>query len=402
MKPFQKVIAALLAVIFVVSMASCAPVSLSKDWCYKYGDTKYDIGVYIYSLYNAYKSAEQYAQKAKGYKEGESFVDLEITDDDGKKAKASDWILEKADESTRELIVIDKLIAEKKVKLDKDALAQAEEVAQNLWDIGPSAAYGGYDPMSKTLEPYGVSFESFSKECISTSGNTPYSLKYSALFDALYGQGGSEEVSDKELSDFFLKNYVSYNSIPVKLYDSKTDDQGNPTNTKYDDKKTKEIKDTLEGYVDEINNGSSGFSDIAAKCEKKYSVTTEEEEKDTVKFADSFKTEDEDKYNSVTKLKNGKAELIVEGDDGDTPTAYIIVKNDIAKSSEEYLQTSRASVLQQMKSDDFKDLLKKEVKALEKDKKYEKNDSAIDKYDPDLFYEEPEETTAAAEDEAAQ
>lgn len=398
MKPFQKVIAVILAVIFVVSMASCTPISLSKEWCYKYGDTQYDIGVYIYSLYSAYTAAESYAKDAKGYKEGESFLDLEIKDDDGKKAVARDWILEKAEESARQLVVIDKLVKDNGATWDEAAMTSAKQTAQDAWDMGPYAMYGQnyYNPLSKQLEPYGVSFDSFVQLYASQMGNTPYTLKTSAVFDTIYAKGGSDEVPDKELGEYFLKNYVDYSYIPVKLYDSTTGEDGNSTNKKFSDKKTKKVNDALKGFVDDINNGSADFDAIAKKCEDKYGVTSDEEVKNRVDASDTLKSQDEEVYNSVTKLKNGKAELITKDADGDAPTAYIIVKNDINKDKKTYVSgDQRASVLQNMKGDDFKKLMSKEAKALDKDKKFEENSGAIDKYDPSMFYEKPEETTAA-------
>ena len=401
MKPFQKVLAAILAVVLVVSMASCAPFSFTKQWSYKYGDTQYDIGVYIYSLYNAYLSAQNYAQDVDGYKESESFLDLKITDSDGKKAVARDWILEKASETARELVALDKLVKSKGATWDEAAMTAAKQTAQDAWDMGPYAMYGSnyYNPLSNQLEPYGISFDSFAQIYVSQAGTTPYTIKTAALFDKYYAKGGSDEVSDKELGEYFVKNYLDYSYIPVKLYDSTTGEDGNATNKAFSEKKTKTVNDTLKSYVEEINSGSADFSDIAAKCEKKYAVTTDEEVKNRVDLAETLKSQDEEVYKAVNKLKNGKAQLITKDADGDAPTAYIIVKNDINADKESYVSgDNRTSVLQNMKGDDFKDLMAKEAKALDKDKKFEQNDSAIDSYDPNMFFEKPEEEASDADD----
>ena len=80
--------------------------------------------------------------------------------------------------------------------------------------------------------------------------------------------------------------------------------------------------------------------------------------------------------------------------------AYVVVKNDIKTSVDEYVKgTQRASVLQNMKGDDFKDLLKDTADSLKKDKKFSKNDGATGAYDPNMFYEKPEPTTSAAAEE---
>ncbi|MBQ7504362.1 MAG: hypothetical protein IJT79_03490 [Ruminococcus sp.] len=398
MKPFQKVVAALLAVIIVVSMAvSMASCSLAKEWSYKYGDKEYNIGVYIYSLYNAYLSAESYAKDAKGYKEGESFLDLKIKDDDGKTAVARDWIKEKASETARQLVALDKLVKKTGATWDEATMKSAEETVKDAWDMGPYAMYGSnyYNPMSKQLEPYGVSYESFLQIYVSQTGNSPYSIKSSAVFDKFYAKGGSEEVSDKDLAAYFIKNYADYSYIPVKLYESKTGEDGNATNTKFSDKKTKKIKEVLKGYVEDINGGKSDFDDIAKNCEKKYGVTSEEEVKNRVDNLDTLKSQDEEVYKSVKKLENGKAELVIKDESGDAPTAYIIVKNDINNDKKTYVSgDQRTGVLQSMKGDDFKDMMKKEAKDLSKDSKFQQNDGAVNSYNPDMFYEKPEETSS--------
>ncbi len=403
MKPFQKVIAALLAVIIVVSMASCVPVSLTKQWCYKYGDTQYDIGVYIYSLYNAYLSAQNYAKDAKGYKEGESFLDLKIKDDDGKKAVARDWILDKAKETSRELVALDKLVVKTGATWDEASMTTAKKNAQDAWDMGPYAMYGQnyYNPLSKQLEPYGVSFDSFVQLYVSQAGNSPFTVKTAAVFDKYYAKDGSQEVSDKDLGAYFVKNYVDYSYIPVKLYDSSTDEEGNSNNKAFSEKKAKKIQDALKGFAADINKGSADFSDIAKKCEKKYGVTEQDEVKNRVDFKETLESQDETVYKSVTKLDNGKAEVITKDADGDAPTAYIIVKGDINKDKKDYVSgDNRTGVLQNMKGDDFRKIMSTEAKALDKDKKFEQNDGAIDRYNPDMFYEKPEETSTSSDSDS--
>lgn len=401
MKPFQKVLAAVLAVIIAVSMASCVPVSLSKEWSYKYSDKQYDIGVYIYALYSSYLTAQSYAKDTKGYKEDESFLDLTIKDDDGKKAVARDWILDQAKEAGRELVAVDKLIKEKGSTWDEATMKSALQTTKDAWDMGPYASYGQnyYNPLSKELEPYGVSFDSFKQLYASQMGSSPYTVKTAALFDSYYAKGGSDEVSDKDLAAYFLKNYVDYSYIPVKLYDSTTDDSGNSKNKAFSSKKTKKIQSVLKGFAEDINKGTADFDAIAKKCEKKYGVTSEEEVKNRVDALKSLKSSDAEVHKAVKDLKNGKAVFITKDTDGDAPTAYIIVKNDINGDKKEYVSgTNRSSVLQNMKSDDFKKVLKDEAKKLSKDKKFSENESYIDKYKPDMFYEKPEETSESSSD----
>ena len=140
-------------------------------------------------------------------------------------------------------------------------------------------------------------------------------------------------------------------------------------------------------YVEDINSGKSDYNEVAKNCEKKYSVTSEEEVKNRVDNLDTLKSQDEEVYKSVKKLGNGKAELVIKDEKGDAPTAYIIVKDYVSGDQ-------RTSVLQSMKGDDFKDMMKKEAKDLSKDKKFQENEGAINSYNPDMFYEKPEESSS--------
>ena len=81
MKPFQKVIAAALAIVLIASVAvGCTPVSFGKEWSYKYKDDvlneELGIGVYIYELYSAYNQAQSFAEKVDGYSSSKSFMAL--------------------------------------------------------------------------------------------------------------------------------------------------------------------------------------------------------------------------------------------------------------------------------------------------------------------------------------
>ncbi len=396
MKPFYKTIAALLAVIMVASAAGCVPISLSKEWGYKYSDKtlskQYDIGMYIYSLYQAYNEAKTYAEKAKGYKENEPFTDLKITDDDGKKAVAKDWIKDKAEENMLNIVALDYLVKKDGATWDEASMKSAKATAKDTWEMGPYASYGYYQPIKDQVEKYGVSQDSFTY----VSGES--GVKQTALFNKLYAKGGLEEVKDKELTSYFLKNYVDYSYIPVHLYKSTTDSSGNSNSKKFSDKKIKKIKKELEELVSDLNNGETTFDKAAKKCEKDYSTASADEVKGTVSTKEELQSSNADIAKAIDKLSNGEAKLVVVGESGDSPTAYIAVKNNLNKDVKDYIKndTNRSSVLQNMKNEDLTDLLEKTAKELKKSKALTKNDGALNKYDASMFYEKPEESTTTA------
>lgn len=396
MKPFFKVIAALMAIVLVVSAAGCVPVSLTKDWGYKYSDKtlskEYAIGMYIYSLYQAYSEAKTYAEKVKGYKENKPFTDLKITDDKKKKAVAKDWIKNKAEETMLGIVALDYLCKKNNVKWDDAAMKSARATAKDSWEMGPYASYGYYQPIKDQVEKYGVSLESFTY----IAGDS--GVKQQALFDKLYSKGGSQEVSDKDLTDYFLKNYVDYSYIPVHLYNSSTDASGNSKSEKFKADKIKKIKKELEEIADDISSGKTTFDKAAEKCEKDYATASADEVKGTVSTKEELESNNADIAKAIDKMSNGKAELVVVGESGDSPTAYIAVKNDINKDIDSYVKndSNRSSVLQKMKSEDLKELIEKTGKDLKKSDALTINEGAINKYQPEMFYEKPEETTAPA------
>lgn len=398
MKPFHKALAAFLAVILIVSAAGCGNISLSKQWSYKYSDKsldqQYDIGVYIYSLYQAYNSAKTYAEKAKGYKENESFMDLEIKDDDGKKAKASDWTKDEAKKNSLNLVALDYLCATKGATWDEASMKDADSQAKDTWEMGPYASYGYYQPQKDELEKYGVSLDSF--RLASYEAN----VKQTALFKKLYEKGGLEEVSDKELTDFILKDYVGYSYIPVKLYtetQAATETEAAKTE-KFKDKKLKDVKSGLEALAKEITDGSTTLDKAVEKAVKDYSVTDADVKKNEIDLPDNIKNDNEDVNKALESLKAGEAKVITVGEDGDSPMAYIVVKNEIKNKDAEAMvkdAQKRSDALNNMKKDDLKDLLTKTGEDLKKSDSLEINEGAINSYDPGMFFVKQEETKAA-------
>lgn len=383
MKPFKKVAAVVLAAIMIVVSAGCTPISLSKEWSYKYGDDTLDIGVYIYSLYQAYSQAQSYAEKNEDYATNKSFMDLEITDDDGNTKVAREWILEEADKITKSVLVIDSEVANHNVKLDQATMDEAEKNAKNIWDMGAYASYGYYDPMSAKLEPYGISFESFSKSSYEAMA------KQSCLFNAIYGKGGEQEVSDKDLTDYFVKNYTDYKLLPVNLYTTSTDESGTQTNTAMTEEEISKVEKEVKGYASELNSGKS-FDDVVSAYMEANEVTQDPSQKG-VEILDNSSIGDEIKE-QLGKMDEGKAETLQVGE-GENAQLYLIYKGDINSDVDEYINntTNRTNVLSSMKAEEFNDYIDELVNNIE----VEINTAQVDRYDPDMFFVPVEPTTAA-------
>lgn len=372
-----------LAAVFAVG---CTPTSLNKEWAYKTGDNELAIGVYIYSLNLAYSQAQSFAsEQLDDYSKANSdWLDKEIEDDDGNKQVAKDWIKEQADIMCKNYMVVDEQLAKAGIELSTEDTAAAEEQAENYWNVGQYASYGYVMPMKDDLEPYGISLESF------TYATTLYSAKYSKLFEATYGKGGTEEVSDSELTDFFTENYVDYSYFTVNLYESTTDESGTAKDAALSEDDAKKLTDEIDGYAEEINKGSS-YSDVVAKYMENNNIEADPSTSNVENISTS--SLGEEVLDALKELDSNKASTLKVGS-GDSAVYYLIYKNDIKNDVDDYIKsdTNRPNVLSNMKNDDFKDYLDGLAENLE----CEVNTSVLDKYQADLFFKAVIETTQAA------
>lgn len=393
MKQSVRIGSLLLAVLMLMSAIFVSGCSLNKEWSYKTSDEELAIGVYIYSLDVAYSQAESYAKKLDDYDSTkDSWLDMEITDDDGTKAVAKDWIKEQAELMCLSYLVVDQQLETEGASVDEATMENAKKQAETYWNVGQYAQYGYVKPMKDDLEPYGISFESF-EYC-----TTEYSSKQSALFIALYNEGGSKAVSDDELTKFFVDNYVDYSYLPVNLYTTTSDDSGKSSNTALSDEDAKKLTDELDGYAESINSSDLSFADAVKAYMDKNSVESDPSKTSTEQL-DQFSMGDELKE-ALTKLDNKKATTVKVGT-GDSAIYYLLVKNDIADAAASYLgdENNHTSVLTAMKQDEFTDY----IKGLTKELDYEANTSVLDSYKPNMFFKAVESTTAAqnSEDSAA-
>lgn len=389
MKPCVKIGSFLLAVMMIFSVlivSGCAPISLNKEWSYKTSDQELAIGVYIYSLDTAYQQAKTYAEKLDDYDEtSDSWLQMEITDDDGNKEVASKWIKDQAKLMCLSYLVLDQQIEKENVEVSKEAIASADEQAETYWNVGQYADYGYVMPMKDDLEPYGISLESF-RYC-----STEYSVKYQALFDKLYNEGGSKEVSDSDLTKYFNDNYTDYSYFTVNLYTSSQDEAGQSKNVAMSDKEAKKITDEIDGYVKDVNGGKS-YDDVL-KAYMEANDIESDPSTSTIENLENSSLGDEVKE-ALKKLDNNKAAAVKVGS-GENAVYYFVYKRNIKDAAKDYLseEANHSAVLSAMKGEEFADYIEELTKKLD----YEENTSVINKYDPKMFFVPVEPTTAANE-----
>ncbi len=367
MRNFTKIFCVFFSILMVVSLAAC---SFTQQYSYKTDDTELPIGVYIYNLYSAYNQAQSFAQQSDKYDseagtyDGQkSFLKMEITDDDKKTATADEWILEKADEYTKNILAVYHEFNELGCTIDEATESGYKAQAQEYWDHGPYYQYGEQyaNPYSDIFEPLGVGFDSFYIATFYTSA------MQEKVFDALYGATGTQAVSDKELTDFFTKNYVSYKFFNVNLYTTESqatkDEEGNDTTEDVDvplsDNEIQDYKAAFGNYANDINGGAS-FDDVVKEYMDKYSVENDPSQSGVEVLDDS--SIGENIVKKLKELKDGSADTLVIGDETDDSASdvlYLIYREPIENQISAYIEDTaqRETVLQKMKQDDLTDFL---------------------------------------------
>lgn len=384
MNNFKKICAAFLAVLMILTVAGC---SRKPTWSYKTDNASYAEGVYIYSLFSAYNEAYTILQEQLGNDFDATSSILDITADfdgeEGEEGKilCKTWIENQADIITRNLAALDEKVLEYGITLDKTQVESAKELAKEDWYLGPYYEYyvaSGYEATSyeKMLSPYGVSFDSFYTSTYLAS------VKQSAIFDYLYGKNGTEAVSDEEIEKYFTENYTSYAYFTVNLYETSVNPETNQQEyTPYSQELVDDVEKELKKYTKLVNSGTP-YTEVMYQYMKAHNIV----DNPTVHNVEILENSalGEEVLKAVEELKEGKATYIKVGT-GDTSIMYFITKLPIKDETESYLNAdgNRQTILQTLKSDDFKNYLDE----ITENVKIEINEKAISKYSPAIFEE---------------
>lgn len=397
MKPCVKIGSLFMAVLMALTAlfaVGCTPISLKAQWAYRAGDNELPIGVYIYSLNSAYAKAQTYAKdQIKDYDDKtDKWLDEKIKDDDGKEQVAREWIKEQAELMCLSYLVVDEQIVKENADVTDDMIATADEQAKQYWNAGPAeyVQMGYYMPYKDQFEQYGVSLESFAY-C-----STEYSTKHSALFEAIYGEGGSQEVSISELTQYVNENYSDYSYMFVNLFESTADEtsEEGSKNVALADADVKKLKKELDGYAKKLNDGAD-FDDVMKAYMKANDI---EEDPSTSAIEDLEKNSSlGDELKEAIKKIDGKGAATVQVGEGDSAVYYLVYKRDIKDASGDYLadEENRASVLSAAKSEDFADYIEDLTKKLD----FEANTAQLDRYDPKMFFVKAEDSEEDSNEE---
>ncbi len=382
MKPTVKIASLLMAVLLLFS-AFAAGCSMNKEWSYKTADKELAIGVYVTALQEAYIEAQGYAQSLDGYDaSSDKWLDMEITDSDGNKAVAKDWIKDTADRKCRELLVLEGALKDLGATIDEAAFDAQKEQYETMW----------YTQYKDTLEKLGVSLDSFRYY------TSRYSTLREQLFQKLYGAGGVQEATGDEVTQYLTENYARYAALPVQLYEATTDEAGESKNVALSADETKKITDALDDIAKKVNaeKDAAKSAELSKKLTDAYIASNDKLEESaltnvTLPLENSGVT-DEDLKKALAELKEGSATTVKIGKEDNEANYFYLFRYDTASLKKNYEAdgVTTDSIIKKMKSKDFTAYLKDLT-----DKANIQKNAAVDKYSPSDFFVKQESTTGA-------
>lgn len=328
MKWMKKIASGALALLMAASLTACGG---DTSWAYRSENATVTSGMYVGLSIQALNSAFA----VDGYDSSKSPFKQDLEGKDG-----TQWIQDKAAELSREYLAVEEKFQEMGLSFTDEEESSFNNNVELYWTtLG----------MSSTYENEGCGKESFTKILRN-------SAKKNKIFEAVYGEGGEKEVPVDELKTIFTTDYAKGTYITVSL----TDSDGNALTGA--DLIAK--KDEAQKLLDRINGGE----DIE-KVKAEYNDTDVSEDSSVV-----VSRSNENLSTVGSAIVKGKA-----GDTGmvtDDKYAYVYLVQD--PLSGETFEKYRSTVLQNLKSDEYDELVAQWASGLS----VETNSAAVKKHNP--------------------
>lgn len=328
MKWMKKIASGALALLMAASLTACGG---DTSWAYRSENATVTSGMYVGLSIQALNSAFA----VDGYDSSKSPFKQDLEGKDG-----TQWIQDKAAELSREYLAVEEKFQEMGLSFTDEEESSFNNNVELYWTTLR---------MSSTYEGEGCSKESFTKILRN-------SAKKNKIFEAVYGEGGEKEVPVDELKTIFTTDYAKGTYITVSL----TDSDGNALTGA--DLIAK--KDEAQKLLDRINGGE----DIE-KVKAEYNDTDVSEDSSVVM---SRSNENLSTVGSaIVKGKAGDAGMVT-----DDKYAYVYLVQD--PLSGETFEKYRSTVLQNLKSDEYDELVAQWASGLS----VETNSAAVKKHNP--------------------
>ncbi len=237
-RKWKRIIAAVLSSAMIFTCAGCTS---GKNTAYALTVDGYQVkaGVYIYYSYTALTEAKNLAAKQD--------ENLDVTDEDAlKKVKIEgkdflDYVKDKTTESCIDHVAVIKHFDELGLSLTDDEKKEINDYVESSWDSN-----------GDMFEGNGIGKDSL-KEIMTSS------YKSDAIFNAYYGEDGSENVTEDQLKEYYTENNARVRYIDMDLHDA----DGN----ELDDAGKKEIQDMADDFLKRAK-AASGEKDMLEKFDE--------------------------------------------------------------------------------------------------------------------------------------
>ena len=355
MKTWKKCLAAVLSLAIMASATACS--GADKSWAVKNDNLPVPIGAYIYNLYSAYQQASVQVEDST-----KPILEQTVEDQD-----AATWIKENALRQTKSILVIDDKMKELNISLTEDELQQVSDQTDSYWGS-----------ISTAMTEYGVAKSSFNL------AYADYYTKYTKVFDAIYGKGGTQEVSDADVKDYYVTNYMAFSYVLAPIIDM-------TTGTNLSEDELSQLDTEFKDYAAKINDGSMTAQEAADAYKTSSGDDTVQLYTDAANFNGETSSYPEEFGTSLKSMKDGECRIVeVQG-----LYKVLLVKDDVTATAENKIsdEASRTAILQNMKQEEFKQMIDEAADGYSA----EINQKAIDSYQPDMFVEETSSVAASSE-----
>lgn len=308
MKFIKKAAAAIVAASLAFSLCSCSDLS----WAAKIDDeTTVPIGMYIYAMATTYRTAVSNYQLNSYTELSEQTIEVSGSD-----KSAVDYLDDEAKKTIKSYVGALLLAKDMEIELTEEEVESAA-----------ASAAGTYDTDKAVYETAGIAQSSVEEYYKNTT------LK-SKVFDAKYGEEGTEAVSDEDLKTYFKENYANINFIQQYFYN----DDGTAMSQEQKEALIKEYK----SIQSKAEKGKIKFTDIC----KEYSDNATDYKGGYTDSLSRFDPEEEDGQ-KILSLKTGKFTLLV------TDSAIALIQKATLDKDGSKFKENRANLLYEYKYDDF-------------------------------------------------
>ena len=358
----KKFTAVALAAAMSLSLSACTLGSTS--WILKYGEDNKEVptGIYVQNMYTAYSAAGQYATG------GDTLLVSSIED-----KTADQWIRDTAMNLTKQYLAVTMKFDELGLTLTEAENTNIQTMVDSVWK-----SYGeSYTLMGINKDSYKAMLE--------------YTAKTGDLFQHFYGEGGELAPTEEEYKQYFTENYdrtraVSYAKTSV---DTMTEEELEAAKAELEEGETlpESGKAQAEAALGRIQNGEDILTII-----KEMEAEQKEEEESTDGEETAEEETDPSEYDNVVNVNNTSVPevyrteshamavgevKIIESDN----YYYVVQKLELDPDGSE-LTARKSTLLQEMKSEEFNDMVQEWVDALPE---LTVNEKTIEEFSPEVI-----------------